>query len=89
MISFLKENNFLVSGLYIKLSYKCPCIIIAVPNDTLNNDDFVELAYIKLHENKGIFSKLFNEVLDIGFVSSDNLDNALLTKDGFGYSGVY
>lgn len=89
VISLLLENKFEVSGLYINLSPNRPSVIISVANEFLNDDNFVEIAYSKVYENKKIFTKLFNEPLDIGFISSDNLDEDLLKEDGFGYIEKY
>ncbi len=89
VISFLEERKFKVAGLYINLSPKRPSVIISVSNEFLNDDSFVEIAYSKIYENKNIFTKLFNEPLDIGFLSSDNLDEKLLKEDGFGYVEKY
>lgn len=89
IISFLKERKFDVSGLYINLSPSRPSVIISVTNEFLNEDAFVESAYSKVYENKNIFTKLFNEPLDIGLLSSDNLDEDLLKEDGFGYVEKY
>ena len=50
------------------------------------NDDFIEKAYSKIFENKIICSKLFPDSLDMGLVSSNNLDCQLLEDDGFGYT---
>lgn len=89
VISYLKENKFDVAGLYINLSPIKPSVIVSISNDFLNDDAFVELAYQKIYENKKIYAKLFNEPLDIGFVSDDNLDEGLLKADGFGYIEKY
>lgn len=89
VIAFLENKEFKIAGLYINLTPKRPSVIISVPNEFLNDDLFVESAYTKVHENKNIFSKLFNEPLDIGFISSDNLDENLLKEDGFGYTEKY
>lgn len=89
VISLLKEKGFGITGLYINLSPNRPSVIISVSNEYLNNDLFVETAYAKILENKKIFTKLFNEPLDIGFISSDNLDEDSLMEDGYGYIEKY
>jgi len=89
VMSLLKENKFDASGLYINLSPNRPSVIISVSNEFLNDDNFVEIAYSKVFENKKIFTKLFNEPLDIGFLSNENLDEDLLKEDGFGYIEKY
>lgn len=89
VISFLAQKKFNVVALYINLNPNRSSVIISVKNDILNDDTFVEIAYSKTFENKKIFSKLFNEALDIGFLASDNLDEKLLREDGFGYIEKY
>lgn len=89
VISFLKTHNFPISSMHINLNHNCPRVILSVPSETLNNDEFVEKAYRKIFENKQIFSQLFPEILDLGLVASDNLDIELLKEDGFGYSEEY
>ena len=64
-------------------------MIISVPSSFLNNDDFVKLAYRKVHENKNIYTSLFQEYLDMGIIASDNLNENLLKEDGFGYTEIY
>ncbi len=89
IISYLNEKSFLVSSLHINLTFQRPSVIIAVSDKLLNNDDFVKTAYDKLFEIKNIYSKLFDEYLDVGLVASDNLDIKLLVEDGFGYKEDY
>lgn len=88
-ISFLKEQKFDAKGLYINLRPSRSSVIISVDNSILNDDKFVEIGYQNLFESKKIFEKLFNESLDIGFMSNDNLDENLLKEDGFGYIENY
>lgn len=85
VISFIRSNGFPVNSVHINLNYGNPRVIIAVPNDTLNDDSFVEMAYSKIFENKEIFSRLFSDHMDIGLVANDHLDKDLLFQDGFGY----
>jgi len=89
IISFLSDKSFKVSSLHINLSFQRPSVIIAISDEQLNNDEFVKIAYSKMFEIKEIYSKLFEEYLDIGLVSSDNLDEELLKDDGFGYKENY
>lgn len=89
VINSLKENNFIANSLHINLSYKRPSVIISFSNELLNNDIFVKRAYSKIFDNKNIYLELFNEPLDIGLVSCDNLDVDLLNDDGFGYFEQY
>ena len=89
VISFINKKGFSASYLFLNLKYNRPSVIIAIPEKHLINDEFVEQAYLKIHENKLIYEKLFDEVLDISFVSSKNLNNQLLLEDGFGYKESY
>lgn len=89
IISYLKENKFSICSLHINLYPSYPKVIISVDNSLLLDDDFINKAYTKLFENKEIYSKLFPDSLDIGYVSSDGLDKDLLKEDGFGYIEEY
>src|SRR5690554_4099279 len=89
VISTIIQKRYAAAGLYINLTPERPSVIISIPNEFLNNDDFVKVGYSKIHENKKIYAKLFDEMLDIGFVSSDNLEEDLLKEDGFGYIEKY
>jgi hypothetical protein len=86
VVSFLNHHKFFAESIYIKLADICPRVIIVVKNEYLTNDEFVELSYSKITEMERIFSKLFNENLDMGLIGSEFLDAELLTQDGFGYS---
>ena len=86
LISFLQKNNFIAIAFYINLQPDCPKVIIAVPGEQLLNDGFVVTTYSRIHEMKKIFSELFNQSLDMGLMSADELDAELLKEDGFGYS---
>ena len=66
-----------------------PSVVISVPDDFLNDNGFIEKAYSKLFDNKKIFNELFGEPLDIGFLSSNSLNEGLLKEDGFGYIEKY
>ncbi|MEP0365629.1 MAG: hypothetical protein ABJN36_09105 [Cyclobacteriaceae bacterium] len=89
LISYLAKEGYRAHAFYINPFPSCPKVVLAVSNDLLLNDKFVELAYSKIHENRNIFDKLFAPtVLDISLVSSENLDPALLKEDGFGYKEI-
>jgi hypothetical protein len=89
LISYIKDEGFNVSSLYIKLTLNRPSVILAVENVLLLNDDFVSKAYAKVYENRKIFLKLFNENLDIGFIGIENLDKKMLSEEGYGYHEEY
>ena len=89
IISTLNKEGYKVSALYIDITPNRPSVILTVSNDLLLNDEFVKLSYSKLFENREMYFKLFDEMLDIGLVSADNLDTDLLTADGFGYKEHY
>ncbi|MEX1190406.1 MAG: hypothetical protein WED10_02140 [Brumimicrobium sp.] len=89
IIDYLRKNGYPVDSMHINLEPQCPKVILAVKSNLLVNDDFVKKAYVKLFQNKELFSKLFPEVLDIGLVSSDSLDKQLVKEAGFGYAEEY
>ncbi|MCF8298015.1 MAG: hypothetical protein K9J13_10760 [Saprospiraceae bacterium] len=89
VISYLKEEGYNSISLHINLQPNRPSVILSVPDDILINDDFVDKAYTKIHENRNIFLKLFNEQLDIGIIGNNNLNKKLLLEDGFGYTEEY
>lgn len=87
-LSYLNKNGYSVQSFHINIFHSNPKVIIAINNDTLLNDEFVELAYTKIHEVKCTFNALFDNTLDMGLIGSDNLDLELLSQDGFEYSEV-
>ena len=89
VISLIEENNYKVEALYIGLSFDKPSVIISVKNETLNNDEFTKIAYTRIFKVKEIYDELFDEVLDIGLVGSDNLDEEILKDEGFDYIEQY
>jgi hypothetical protein len=86
LVTFLNQRKYPVESIHLDILANCPRVIISVKNDYLNNDIFVELSYGKIFEMKRIFTDLFNLNLDMGLISSDNLNYKLLVEDGFGYS---
>jgi len=87
-LSYLNQKGYNVQSFHINIFHSNPKVIIAINNETLLNDDFVELAYTKIHEVKCTFNALFDNTLDMGLIGSDNLDLELLSQDGFEYSEV-
>ncbi|MEZ5001863.1 MAG: hypothetical protein R2730_02400 [Chitinophagales bacterium] len=88
-ISHLKEHGFKVKSLHINLRIDSLRVVIVVANDLLVDDTFINIAYSKVIDNKKIYDELFDETLDIGLISGDNLDEDLLVEDGFGYIEKY
>jgi len=85
-ISYLASNGYNVNSFFINLFHVNPKVIIAVENDSLLNDDFIELAYTKVFEMKEVFSNLFGNTLDMGIVGNNELDIQALAEDGYDYS---
>jgi len=86
VVEFLNRNKYKVDSIYLDVLAQCPRVIISVNDSLLIDDDFVKSSYAKIFEMKRIFSELFDSNLDMGLVSSGNLNDALLKADGFGYS---
>ena len=89
IIAFLCDHNFRIKALFISIDFKRPRVLLSVPENLLLNDEFVNLAYNKISEIREIYLKLFDEYLDIGLVSSLNLEVSLLQEDGFGYQQIF
>lgn len=87
-LTYLNQKGYSVQSFHINIFHNNPKVIIAISNDLLLNDDFVELAYTKIHEVKCFFNALFDNTLDMGVIGSDNLNLELLSQDGFEYSEV-
>jgi hypothetical protein len=86
VVDYIKSLNYSPISLHINLSPDKPSVIIAVPNDALLDDDFIDRAYEKLFEIRDSYEKISNKMLDIGYIGGDNIDETLLKLDGFGYA---
>jgi hypothetical protein len=86
MVGYLSQKDYGVSKFYINIFHRNPKVIIAVKDSLLLNDEFVELAYGKINEMKSSFHSLFESTLDLSLISSQDLDEDLLARDGFDYS---
>lgn len=86
MVSHLSEKDYKIEKIYINIFHKSPKVIIAIDGNLLLNDDFVEFAYTKIHEMQCSFHSLFQNTLDLSLISTSDLDEELLAKDGFDYS---
>jgi hypothetical protein len=81
---------FNANSLHINISFNRCSAIIAVNDESLNNDDFINAIYGEIFEAKKVYAETFNdEYLDLGVVSSENLDIAILEQDGFNYKEIY
>lgn len=88
-LTALLKERYLVHSFYINIFHQNPKVIIVVPNEMLLNDDFVEFSYMKIHEVKCSFNSLFNSTLDMGIMGSEDLDQKMLSKDGFDYCEIF
>ncbi len=89
IINSVHSLGYNFKSLYINLDFDKPSVILAIPNEILIIDDFVNAAYQKIFESKRIFNKLFGELLDIGIIGADDLNETTLIDDGFGYKEDY
>jgi hypothetical protein len=87
-ISFLRERGYSAHSFYLDVNPICPKVIIAIPENHLIDDEFIEFAYKKVNELRNVFVELFSKNLDMSLVGSDNLDENSLKDDGFGYSEI-
>lgn len=86
VVTFIKNSGYSVNSFYINIFHESPKVIIAVDNDLLINDDFIEKSYLKVFEMKHIFNTLFDVTLDMGLVGAAELDIESLSDDGYEYS---
>jgi len=86
VITHIKSDGHKVDSFYINIFHENPKVIVAVENDLLLNDDFIESSYSKIFEIKRIFDDLFHVDLDMGLMGSSDIDLELLSDDGYEYS---
>lgn len=86
LVNHLSAKEYKVERIYINIFHKSPKVIVALNNDLLLNDEFVEFAYTKIHEMQCSFHSLFQNTLDLSLIGTTDLDDELLAKDGFDYS---
>ncbi|WP_396151305.1 hypothetical protein [Flavobacterium sp.] len=86
LVSHLSANEYSVNKIYINIFHKSPKVIVSLNESLLLNDEFVEFAYTKIHEMQCSFHSLFQNTLDLSLISTTDLDEELLAKDGFDYS---
>ncbi len=77
------------NGLFLNLSIERPSAIISISEEKLIDDKFIDEVYLYIFELKTIFSKLFDETLDISLVPSETLEVDLLDEDGYTYHENY
>tara|TARA_R110002012_G_scaffold55398_5_gene141462 strand:- start:468 stop:992 length:525 start_codon:yes stop_codon:yes gene_type:complete len=85
LIDLLSKEKFKIHSFYINAFSECPKVIIAIDEDLMLNDDFINLAYRKIFELQKDFSADYNTTLDMSLSCSENLDTDLLSADGFEY----
>lgn len=85
LTDFLLRKEFKVEGFFVRIDRKTPNVIVVVNEDTLLNDDFVELAYKQMAKLEVGFKDQFGEIFSMSLVSSDNLDTDALNDDGYKY----
>lgn len=86
VIKHIRENGFDVKSFHMDIFHENPKVIIAVENNLLLNDNFVDTSYQKIFEVKRVFDDLFHKDLDMGIIGSNDMDIALLRNDGYQYS---
>lgn len=85
----VKQIGSNANGLFLNLSMERPSAIISIPEEKLVDDKFIEEVYAYIFELKNIFSRLFDETLDISLVPSEGLEIELLEEDGYTYHENY
>jgi len=86
VVNHIRNNGNKVHSFHLNIFHENPKAILAVNNDLLLNDAFIEDTYSKIFEIKRIFDAIFNVDLDMGLIGSSDLDLALLSEDGYEYS---
>ncbi len=86
MVSFLMAHQYKAEKIYLNIFHRNPEVILSFDKNLLLDDDFVVLAYSKIHDMQKHFHSLFQSTLDLSLISTENLDEKLLAEDGFDYS---
>lgn len=86
VINHIKKNGNKVHSFHLNIFHENPKVILAINNELLLNDEFIEDTYSKIFEIKRIFDEIFNVDLDMGLIGSNDLDLELLSEDGYEYS---
>ncbi len=86
IVKHIKTTGYKVHSIHLNIFHENPKVIIAINNDLLLDDAFIEDAYTKIFEIKRIFDELFKVDLDMGLIGSNDLDLELLSEDGYEYS---
>jgi len=86
LVDIFSKNSYDVNKIYLNVFHHSPKVILAVEDDLLLEDTFVEFAYSKIHDIQCSFHTLFQSTLDISLITPTDLEEDLLIQDGFEYS---
>jgi hypothetical protein len=86
IVKHIKSKGNTVHSFHLNIFHENPKVIIAINNELLLDDVFIEDTYTKIFEIKKIFDDLFKVDLDMGLIGSNDLDLELLSEDGYEYS---
>ncbi|MCD8453422.1 hypothetical protein [Tenacibaculum finnmarkense] len=85
LIDLLHKEKFKINSFYINAFSEYPKVIIAIEEELMLNDEFINLAYRKIFELQKDFKNDYNTTLEMSLSCSENLDTDLLSADGFQY----
>lgn len=86
VVNHIQKNGNKVHSFHLNIFHENPKAILAINNELLLDDSFIEDTYSKIFEIKRIFDAIFNVDLDMGLIGSNDLDLELLSEDGYEYS---
>jgi hypothetical protein len=86
LVRELKEKSFNVEKIYINPFDMNPKVILAVKDNLLIEDHFINTAYSRIYEMQCAFLQSFKSTLDLSLIGKDDLNESLLSADGFKYS---
>src|SRR6476646_7373876 len=70
LVNHLSTKDYKADKIYINIFHKSPKVIVALENNMLLNDEFVEFAYTIIHDMQCSFHSLFHSTLDLSLISS-------------------
>lgn len=85
LISDIQALSHNACSLHININPNRPNVVIAVADDALLDDNFVDTIYENMGSYKKIYFKLFSETLDIGLMPIENIDIDSLKDEGYAY----